>query len=204
MAIPLPWLDETALEAFSPTSMYHDRSLTAADSLESQEMSSSIHMLNLLLQNGEKAKETSVTQSVQHIDVSKDSDETSNSKSADLKLGKILEIFDRARKDFHEADAETPDYITAARFLRDTAENCIHFLETQGVQIVTEKLTEIRSQFAEATVAAEKSLGGKRRRFDYDYIGVPEEPRRNRLKNLQKKVERGSKSFKVVKHGHRN
>ncbi|KAL9609566.1 MAG: hypothetical protein Q9167_005676 [Letrouitia subvulpina] len=115
-------------------------------------------------------------------------------KSDDAKLSQLLATYETALKEFVAAAPDTPTRINTAKFLRDTAENCIHYLETHGGCIMLEKLTEIRAYLAEATVVAEKGMGGKRRRFDYDYRQVPNGPRQDKE----------GKGAKRPKHSHGN
>ncbi|KAI4158476.1 MAG: hypothetical protein LQ342_007396 [Letrouitia transgressa] len=114
------------------------------------------------------------------------------SMSDDPKLSQLLETYGIALQEFGAADPDTPRHMATAKFLRDTAENCIHYLETHGGCIMLEKLTEIRACLAEATVAAERGMGGKRRRFEYDYTQVPKGPRQDKER----------KGAKRPKHSH--
>ncbi|KAI4211605.1 MAG: hypothetical protein LQ351_005646 [Letrouitia transgressa] len=133
------------------------------------------------------ASHTSVQNSNIHADIEKD-----NAKPDDPKLSQLLETYETALQEFGAADPDTPRHMTTAKFLRDTAENCIHYLQAHGVGIMLKKLTEIRARLAQATEAAEKGMGGKRRRFEYDYSQVPNGPRQDKER----------KGAKRPKHSH--
>ncbi|KAL9045049.1 MAG: hypothetical protein Q9214_001861 [Letrouitia sp. 1 TL-2023] len=125
--------------------------------------------------------------SVHNPDTDESFEEKANFKSDDPKLSQLLDTYGVALQEFGAADPDTSQGMATAKFLRDTAENCVHYLETHEVCIMLEKLTEIRACLAEATVAAEKGMGGKRRRFDYDYSQVPSGPRQDKERKWAKR-----------------
>ncbi|KAL9126619.1 MAG: hypothetical protein Q9217_004357 [Psora testacea] len=110
----------------------------------------------------------------------------------DEKLRRLMDIYYKARSDFHSTPSKSLDRTKAAKFLRDTIENCLTYIEAKHVPIRTNgytprssyvkgavdqaMLVELRSTLAETTAIAEKGSGGKKRRFDEDWENVPSEP----------------------------
>lgn len=99
---------------------------------------------------------------------------TSKSKSKDTdsevndRLNRMLAIFYRAKEDYnrvrHCDDGYTFD---AVRFLRDTTENSIIYLRTQGLANHA-SMAELEETFQYSKVKAAELSGGRKRHFDDD------------------------------------
>jgi hypothetical protein len=99
-----------------------------------------------------------------------------------------------AKNDFHAIRLKGLERTKAAKFLRDTTENCIAYIASRensssgtesinlNIEIVMGQATldEMRSTLQEAKLAAEAGSGGKKRRFDDDWTKIPEGPAKSR------------------------
>ena len=103
---------------------------------------------------------------------------TSNSPSSSDPLTRILSTFLSARSDFTTAPKKSITRTQAAKFLRDTIENCLTFLSTRtDVQPTIEQkavVVEMHTLLPDVIAVAEKGCGGKKRPFE-----VREEKRRS-------------------------
>ena len=113
-------------------------------------------------------------------------------------------MYIRAKTDFEAAPTHTFEQTHAARFLRDTAENCLNYLQSlaltdrladrlpaQGPTIskdVTDRILGIKRVIATASAVAERGSGGKRRRFDTQ-AEEEEEDRKKRVEQEEKEEE---------------
>ena len=119
----------------------------------------------------------------------------------DPKLYRLWNLCQSAKKDFLSTpESEWRAHTSSAKFLRDTAENCINYLESKqhpnqdradvvsssGTDNAAPVLNELRIIVTVAKDAAEKGSGGKKRRFDHNMEGVPREPRRMRAETARK------------------
>lgn len=109
-------------------------------------------------------------------------------------LKKLFLTYLTAKNDFHAIRLKGSERTKAAKFLRDTTENCIAYIAsrensstgTESINLTIEivmgqaTLDEMRSTLQEAKSAAEAGSGGKKRRFDDDWTKVPEGPAKSR------------------------
>ena len=108
----------------------------------------------------------------------------------DPKLERLWELYLSARRDFYKEGTDCFRRTTAAKFLRDTIENCIDYIEAKNLSTLERspyqgparaklsgpdqgKLLELRTNLQRAIRAAEKGSGGKKRHFDEDNIQTP-------------------------------
>ena len=123
-------------------------------------------------------------------------EQQSRPKGPDEKLKKLLSVFHRAKRDFHSTAEKSIERTTAAKFLRDTVENCLNYIEFEqgpgrtvegsaapsraGGTINHAMLSQLKRTLAEATAIAERGSGGKKRRFDENWDMVPQQPAKMR------------------------
>ena len=105
-------------------------------------------------------------------------------------IDKLFVLYKRAKPDFEATPLKSLERTKAAKFLRDTAENCISCLTPKrqpggGFTAINTRrylnkhgltLEELKSVLEQAREAAEQGSGGKKRRFDYNWDNVPEAP----------------------------
>ncbi|SLM34006.1 hypothetical protein LPUS_02658 [Lasallia pustulata] len=119
------------------------------------------------------------------------------------KLHRLWDLYQNAKEDFLSTpEAKWHSYTSSAKFLRDTAENCISYIESKqhlnqdrqdvasasGNDSAEEMLKELRITAGVAKDAAEKGSGGKKRRFDIITMeGVPSAPRSMREETARKR-----------------
>lgn len=114
----------------------------------------------------------------------------------DPKLHRLWNLYQTAKEDFlSTTESEWPSHTAAAKFLRDTSENCINYIQSKQhlnedrhnrsnaasaseADYAGKMLNELRITVEVAKDAAEKGSGGKKRRFDHNMEGVPRGPRR--------------------------
>lgn len=99
----------------------------------------------------------------------------------DSNFQRLLETYHKARRDFDEAIPRSKNRTAAARFLRDTSENCLSYLRRKGCESIIEALTqssmeqiksdkavihELEDTVAETIAFVEGCSGGKKRSFD--------------------------------------
>jgi len=101
----------------------------------------------------------------------------------DNKFERLWNLYKTADNEYRRAQKNTHLRTQAAKFLRDTTENCILYVEAEQrarhSQLYDElKLRELHTTLKEAIKEAEKGSGGKRRRFAD--ILVPTAPRQMR------------------------
>lgn len=122
----------------------------------------------------------------------------------DSKLHRLWNIYQSAKDDFLSTnESEWPSHTASAKFLRDTAENCINYIQSKQhlkedrrhpsnvasaseAECAGKMLNELRITVEVAKDAAEKGCGGKKRRFDHNMEGVPRGPRRMRAETTRK------------------
>jgi len=95
------------------------------------------------------------------------------------KLGRLWSVYEQARTDFFAVSAQTdPSAITAAKFLRDTAENALGYLKNENPDPIM--LTELNAMYHMAKTIAVSLSGGKKRKFDQaemdQEIRIPHDP----------------------------
>jgi hypothetical protein len=88
-----------------------------------------------------------------------------SAESSDPKLARLFTVYDQARSEYNSlikvADSKT---VTAAKFLRDTAENALTYLKEKNVD--AEVLNELKETCNMAATAVITLSGGKKRKFD--------------------------------------
>ena len=100
----------------------------------------------------------------------------------DTKFLRLMEVYKEARSEFDTTPPKSLDRTNAAKFLRDTIENCQSYLKTKydasqvnaiasdtshvEVPLDIETVTEMERFLKKASEIAEKGSGGKKRRFD--------------------------------------
>ena len=97
-------------------------------------------------------------------------------------------MYHKAKKDFNATPAKTLERTKSAKFLRDTIENCLTYVAAKQSRLEGSKeascdgkwLDELRSTLDETIAIAEQGSGGKKRRFDENWEGVPQEPAKMR------------------------
>lgn len=108
--------------------------------------------------------------------------------SDDPKLKRLFVMYHEAKKDFDTTAETRVDRTNAAKFLRDTIENCLEYIASKQYPMSIQRLVfsssevphnsewlvELRNTLAETTAVAEQGLGGKKRRFDEDWHSVPQ------------------------------
>lgn len=85
------------------------------------------------------------------------------------KVERILAVYTRAKEDYDNADrsesATKDNKFSAARFLRDTAENALNYLRTNGLSDHA-SIPELEQVFELARDKATELSGGRKRRFE--------------------------------------
>lgn len=93
-------------------------------------------------------------------------------------VDRILAIYHRAKEDYHRTRGiEDVEPLSSIRFLRDTAENTILYLRTNGL-FDHASLPELEETFQWTKNRAAELSGGRKRNFDHDnggYYGKGEE-----------------------------
>ena len=87
----------------------------------------------------------------------------------DIKLARLWSVYQRARSDFHavtDATDRAPHQTSAAaRFLRDSAENTLHYLKSsKGTEPIM--VAELEGTYRMAKDVADSLAGGRKRKFD--------------------------------------
>lgn len=100
-------------------------------------------------------------------------------KDMEPKLARLWGVYETAREDYLAvADKNNDDAMNAARFLRDTAENTLGYLENKNVDPIM--LAELNGTYQMAKATAVSLAGGKKRKFDPvdmdDVKGTPRAP----------------------------
>lgn len=86
-------------------------------------------------------------------------------------VDRILTIYHRAKEDYYRTRGiEDVEPLSAIRFLRDTAENTIWYLRTNGL-FDHASLPELEETFQWTKNRAAELSGGRKRNFDYDNGG---------------------------------
>lgn len=90
-------------------------------------------------------------------------------------INRMLHIYFRAKKDFYTKHESTgspydPKLADAAKFLRDSAENALSYLEAQDLlsSCDSDLVLELQTVFDFAKSKAIEILGGKKRRFEVE------------------------------------
>lgn len=93
--------------------------------------------------------------------------------ASDPKLKRLLDMYQKTKKDFESTDPKGIERTKSAKFLRDTVENCLSYLNTKEKHpsnsraIVEDPMVEeLKSTLAQAAAIVQKGSGGKKRRFD--------------------------------------
>jgi hypothetical protein len=88
-----------------------------------------------------------------------------SAESSDPKLARLFTVYDQARSEYNSfveiGDSKT---VTAAKFLRDTAENALTYLK--GMNVDADVLAELKGTCEMAATAVITLSGGKKRKFD--------------------------------------
>ncbi len=88
-----------------------------------------------------------------------------SAQAPDPKLRRLFDVYDQARADFFAVvDFGDTRTLTAAKFLRDTAENALNILRDEVVD--TNILSELRETCTKASSTVVTLSGGKVRKFD--------------------------------------
>lgn len=131
-------------------------------------------------------------------------------------LKKLFITYQNAKKDFDATPKafKTSERTNSAKFLRDTTENCLNYIAARqnpsgnnepintAIELLGGRATveEMKSTLQEATEAAERGSGGKKRRFDEDWTDTPEAPAKmrpsanNKPETRRDPVPRGTKA----------
>lgn len=89
-----------------------------------------------------------------------------NDPRLDEKLRRIVNVYLKARQDFKDInDDDFAEKASAARFLRDSAENTLNCLQARGLDSHW-LVPELEAVFAHARDRAAQLLGGRKRRFE--------------------------------------
>ncbi len=117
----------------------------------------------------------------------------------DTMFDRLLNLYKTAKDDYCKTDRNTMSRTKAARFLRDTTENCILYIEDRQSSANSQMhdepiLRELRATLEEAMEEVEKGSGGKKRRFDDDWNHVPTAPKCMRGDSPQERLEDPSPS----------
>jgi hypothetical protein len=103
----------------------------------------------------------------------------------DAGLQRLIDTYDTSCKEFFEAEDRGEEKAgSAARYLRDTAENLLTYLRETNID--PEKLREVENMRDTAKAAAEQLKGGRVRKFDNEYASRLQESQN------QSKYRRGS------------
>jgi len=110
----------------------------------------------------------------------------------DPKMKRLLAMYRHAKGEFNATIPRSLERTTAAKFLRDTTENCLAHIATQQRSASSEKpdlatsmanasfdgftMEELEDTLKKTTAIAEKGSGGKKRRFDENWDNVPKGP----------------------------
>lgn len=92
----------------------------------------------------------------------------------DPKLQRLWSLFLEARTDFNLESTDNFRRTTAAKFLRDTIENCLSYISSYPFSAgnhpeeATARQTLLRDTLKLAIEAAERGSGGRKRRFDIE------------------------------------
>lgn len=111
---------------------------------------------------------------------------------SDEMLKRLLDIYRKAKNDFHATPPKSIERTKSAKFLRDTVENCLSYLAAKEIPAYSmmttsstgkatskaELLHQLQETLEETIAIAEKGSGGKKRRFEENVEGVPQEPAR--------------------------
>lgn len=101
----------------------------------------------------------------------------------DAKMKRLFDMYRDAKTDFYAAAPKSLERTKAAKFLRDTTENCLNHIALYqrsandqdakpGTSVPRDGVTfgELKTTLKKATEIAEKGSGGKKRRFDEDSV----------------------------------
>jgi hypothetical protein len=89
-----------------------------------------------------------------------------NKKQVSERITRLLDIYHRAKDDYYTA-LQTDGYVSldAVRFLRDTAENALRYLHTNGLSDHTD-VPDLEQVFTISRDKATQLTGGRKRHFD--------------------------------------
>ena len=98
-------------------------------------------------------------------------------------LKRLMNVYKEARCDFDAAPPKSLDRTKAAKFLRDTIENCQSYLKSQQYDLSSthilldqNTLDEMEKILEQTCAIVEKGSGGKKRSFDEGFSGEASEP----------------------------
>lgn len=103
-----------------------------------------------------------------------DSSGGTTSDPTDPKLQRLWSLFLEARTDFNLERTDNFRRTTAAKFLRDTIENCLSYISSYPSSAgnypeeATDRETLLKDTLKLAIEAAERGSGGRKRRFDIE------------------------------------
>ena len=107
--------------------------------------------------------------------VDESSDPALKPSEEDVKLKRLLLMFQEAKNDFCDTPPKSINRTKSAKFLRDTIENTLAYIATNQLQVGDKKsanvlesstLDDLQVTLKEARAVAEQGSGGKKRRFD--------------------------------------
>ena len=112
-------------------------------------------------------------------------DEAPKYRDEDPKFKRLWDLYKTANVEFQKTHQKTPQRTETAKFLRDTIENCILYVESKhsgsDSRIREEsQLDELRTALDKIVTEVEEGIGFKRR-FDEDWARVPSAPRRMKV-----------------------
>lgn len=100
----------------------------------------------------------------------------------DPKFERLWTLYKTANDEYCKTRKNSMNRTRAAKFLRDTTENCIFYIEDKQTASRSQmhdksKLGELRAALENSIKEVEKGSGGRKRRFDDDWDDVPIAPR---------------------------
>ena len=116
-------------------------------------------------------------------------DQASDSGNGAAKLTPLLDVYEQAKRDFDATLPKSLERTQAAKFLRDTIENCLNYVSTfkcssggvlprtfSGVVIGDRLMDELEINLKNTIQIVERGSGGKKRRFEHKSNGLAQRP----------------------------
>ncbi|KAI9367371.1 hypothetical protein BJX61DRAFT_311650 [Aspergillus egyptiacus] len=102
----------------------------------------------------------------------------------DIRVVRLLDVYRQAKEDyFSTKERDGLDSLSAVRFLRDSAENALRYLRTNGLQNHS-CMPDLERTFAIARDKTAQLLGGRKRHFDEDHHRASRIFRRKRARRI--------------------